>query len=72
MKVSNKGYFNPKIVKLVSFTLISLCLLGSIVLCVMAIWNYGNRDTLWRMIATLGIVGLGTGIFATVNGMFGE
>lgn len=72
MKSSNKGFFNPKIVKTVSFALISLCLLGSIVLCVMAIWNYGNRDTLWRSIATLGIVGLGTGIFSIVNDMFGE
>jgi hypothetical protein len=72
MKGSNKGFFNPKIVKTISFSLISLCLLGSVVLCVMAIWNYGNRDTLWRAIATLGVVGIGTGIFSTVNGMFGD
>lgn len=72
MKIKNKGFFNPKIVKTISFTLITICLLGSIVLCIMAIWNYADRDTLWRMIATLGVIGLGSAVFAWVNGVFGE
>lgn len=71
MKIGSKGFLNPKIVKTVAFILISFCLIGCIVLCVMAIWNLADRDTLWRMIATLGIIGLGTAIYAKVNGMFG-
>ncbi len=72
MKIGNKGFFNPKIIKAVAFTLISLCIIGSIVLCIMAIWDYADRDTLWRMIATLGVIGLGSAIFAFINGVFGD
>jgi len=72
MKLGQKGFFNPKIIKTIAFTLISLCLIGSIVLCIMAIWDYADRDTLWRMIATLGVIGLGSAVFAYVNGIFGD
>jgi len=72
MKIGNKGFFNPKIIKTIAFSLISLCIIGSIVLCIMAIWNYADRDTLWRMIATLGIIGLGSAVFAFINGVFGD
>lgn len=72
MKIGNKGFFNPKIIKTISFSLISICIIGSIVLCIMAIWDYADRDTLWRMIATFGVIGLGSAIFAFINGVFGE
>jgi uncharacterized membrane protein YqjE len=72
MKIGQKGFFNPKIIKTIAFTLITLCLIGSIVLCIMAIWDYADRDTLWRMIATFGIIGLGSAVFAYINGIFGE
>jgi hypothetical protein len=72
VKIGNKGFFNPRIIKTIAFTLISLSIIGCIVLCIMAIWDYADRDTLWRMIATLGVIALGSGVFAFVNGMFGE
>ena len=72
MKFSEKGFFKPKVIKTISFSLISLCLIGSIVLSIMAIWDYANTDTLWRMIATMGVVGLGSAIFAYINGGFGD
>ena len=72
MKIGDKGFFNAKIIKTIAFTLISICIIGSIVLCVMAIWDYADRDTLWRMIATLGIIGLGSAVFAFINGVFGD
>lgn len=72
MKIGNKGFFNAKIIKTIAFSLISLCIIGSIVLCIMAIWDYADRDTLWRMIATLGIIGLGSAVFAFINGVFGD
>jgi uncharacterized membrane protein YqjE len=72
MKLGQKGFFNPKIIKTIAFTLITLCLVGSIVLCIMAIWDYADRDTLWRMIATFGVIGLGSAVFAYVNGIFGD
>lgn len=72
MKSKGKGFLNPKIVKAVSFSLITICIFASIILSIMAIWNYGNRDTLWRMIATLGVIGMGAGLFAYFNGIFGD
>jgi hypothetical protein len=72
MKIPTKGFFNPRIIKTVAFTLITLCLIGSIVLSILAIWDYADRDTLWRMIATFGVIGLGSAIFAYVNGVFGD
>lgn len=72
MKLPQKGFFNPKIVKTIAFTLISICILGSIVLSIMAIWDYADKDTLWRMIASFGVIGLGSAIFAYVNGVFGD
>jgi len=72
MKIGNKGFFNAKLIKTIAFSLISICIIGSIVLCIMAIWNYADRDTLWRMIATLGIIGLGSAVFAFINGVFGD
>jgi len=72
MKISKKGFFNPRIVKTISFTLIMLCLLGCIVLSIMAIWDFAKSDSLWRMIATFGVIGLGSAIFAYINSAFGE
>ncbi|MBA7518391.1 hypothetical protein ES705_10461 [subsurface metagenome] len=31
-----------------------------------------DRDTLWRMIATLGVIGLGSAVFAFINKVFGD
>ena len=72
MKFGSNGFFNPRIIKTVTFTVITLCLIGSIILCIMAIWDYAESDTLWRMIATLGVIGLGSAIFAYLNGIFGN
>jgi uncharacterized membrane protein YqjE len=72
VKIGNKGFFNAKVIKTIAFSLISICIIGSIVLCIMAIWDYADRDTLWRMIATLGIIGLGSAVFAFINGVFGD
>lgn len=72
MKIGKKGFFNPKAVKTVAFTLITLCLIGSIVVSIMAIWDYADSDTLWRMLATMGVIGLGSAVFAYTNHIFGE
>ena len=72
MNLDQKGFFNPRTVKAIAFTLITLCLVGSIVVCVLAIWDYADKDTLWRMVATLGVIGLGSAVFAYINRVFGE
>ena len=72
MKLSEKGFFRPRTVKAIAFSLISLCLVGSVVVCIMAIWDYADKDTLWRMVATMGVIGLGSAVFAYINRAFGE
>lgn len=73
MKLSpGKGFFNPRVVKAISFYLISSCIILSVILSIMAIWDYAQNDTFYRMIATLGVIALGSAIFSYVNGVFGE
>jgi hypothetical protein len=66
-----KGVFDPKRVRFVSFSVISLGLFGTALLCVLAIWNYASRDTAWRALATLGVLSAAAVVFTAINEMFG-
>lgn len=67
-----KGFFPPKVVRSVAFYIISLCIVASVVVCILAIWDFAQKDTLWRLIASFLVVAAGTALFAVVNGVFGE
>jgi hypothetical protein len=67
-----KGYFPPHIVRAVSFYIISLCIAASVVVCILAIWDFARKDSLWRLVASFLVVGVGTAAFAMVNGIFGD
>lgn len=67
----SKGFLNPKVVKAFSFYIISLCILFIVVMCILAIWEYANPDIVWRSVATLGVIGVGTAVFSYINGVFG-
>ncbi len=67
-----RGYFPPHIVRAVCFYIISLCLIASVIVCILAIWDFAKKDSLWRLIASFLVVGAGTATFALVNGIFGE
>lgn len=69
---SGKGFLPPAVVKAVAFYLISLCILAGVVVCILAIWDFARRDTLWRFASSFLVVAAGTLLFACVNGMFGE
>ena len=71
-KKSGKGFLPPAIVKLVAFYIISLCILAGVVVCILAIWDFTHRDTLWRFASSFLVVSAGTLLFAFVNGVFGE
>lgn len=71
-KKSAKGFFPPAIIKMAAFYIISLCILAGIVMCILAIWDFARRDTLWRFASSFLVVAAGTVLFAFVNGMFGE
>lgn len=67
-----KGFFPPKIVRAVSFYIISLCIVASVIVCILAIWDFTKKDALWRLIASFLVVAAGTALFAFINGVFGE
>ncbi len=67
-----KGFVNGRMVKLVTFTIITICLIGVIMLAIFSVWDYTDQDTLWRAMATLAIVGIGFFSFYVLNGYFGE
>jgi hypothetical protein len=68
---SNKGYLNPRFVKSITFYIISACLILSVIVCILAIWDYANTDSFWRMIATFSVIAVGSAVFAFINGIFG-
>lgn len=70
-KKSGKGFFPPAAVKAAAFYIISLCIFAGIVVCILAIWDFAQRDTLWRFASSFLVVGAGTLLFSIVNGMFG-
>lgn len=71
-RAAGRGFFPPRIVRAVSFYIISFCIAASVVVCILAIWDFTKKDALWRLVASFVVVGAGTALFALVNGIFGE
>lgn len=67
-----RGFFSPKIVRAVSFYIVSLCIVASVLVSILAIWDFTKKDSLWRLIASFLVVAAGTALFAFVNGIYGE
>lgn len=66
-----KGIVEPKLVRIISFTIITLSLVACTVLCILAIWKFTESDAVWRAIATFIVVSVATGIFTFVNEKLG-
>jgi uncharacterized membrane protein YqjE len=66
-----KGVLEPKLVRTISFIIITVSLVSSTVLCIWAIWQTEVYDTVWRAIATFIVVSVATGIFTFVNEKLG-
>ena len=66
-----KGFLNPKIVKAVTFYIITTCVILSVIVCILAIWDFAKEDVLWRMVATFLVIAMGSALFAFVNYIFG-
>jgi drug/metabolite transporter (DMT)-like permease len=65
------GYLNSRIVKAVTFYIITGCVIASVILCILAIWEFAEPDVFWRMIATFFVIAFGSGVFAFINNLFG-
>jgi hypothetical protein len=70
-KLGRRGFLNSKIVKAVTFYTIALCILASVILCILAIWEFADTDVFWRMLATFFVIAFGSGVFAIINHLFG-
>ncbi len=66
-----KGVVEPKLVRIISFTVITVSLVACTVLCILAIWQFTQSDAVWRAIATFIVVSIATAIFTFVNEKLG-
>ena len=67
-----RGFLNPHIVHAVAFWIITTCIVVAVVAAILAIWEFTKTDVLWRTVATCLVIGVGTLLFAWVNGLFGD
>jgi len=66
-----KGYFNPSKVKKFSFFTITLCVIFSVAVSILAIWDFAGHDVLYRTLTTLGVIILGCILFTIINEHYG-
>jgi Na+-transporting NADH:ubiquinone oxidoreductase subunit NqrB len=66
-----RGVVQPKIVRIISFIVITMSLVACTVLCILAIWKFTESDAVWRAIATFIVVSIATAIFTFVNEKLG-
>ena len=66
-----RGVVNPALVRIISFVVITVSLVASTLLCILAIWDFTKSDAIWRAIATFIVVIIATAIFTVVNEKLG-
>ena len=66
-----KGVVEPKLVRIISFIIITISLVACTVLCILAIWQFTQSDAVWRAVATFIVVSIATAIFTFVNEKLG-
>ena len=70
-KTELRGVVEPKLVRIISFIVITISLVACTVLCILAIWKFTESDAVWRAIATFIVVSIATAIFTFVNEKLG-
>jgi hypothetical protein len=68
---SGKGYLNPRVVRALTFYVITACIILSVIACILAIWDYADKDVFWRMVSTFAVIASGSALFALINNIFG-
>jgi hypothetical protein len=68
---NKKGFINPIAVKIVSFSVLVICIIISAIACILAIWDFTKDDVLWRTVATCFVVSGGMMAFGVVNNLYG-
>lgn len=71
LKKELRGVVNPRLVRMISFVIITVSLVAATILCILAIWDFTKQDAIWRAIATFIVVIISTAIFTVVNEKLG-
>ena len=71
-KKKQKGFLSPRGVKSAVFIIMTLCVIFGVVVSILAIWDFAKSDVLWRTLATLGVIWLGSLVFSIINTRFGD
>lgn len=66
-----RGVIEPRLVRNISFAVITFSLVVCTVLCILAIWQFAQSDAVYRAIGTFLVVIVATGIFTFVNEKLG-
>jgi uncharacterized membrane protein YbhN (UPF0104 family) len=66
-----KGFLNQHKVRTVTFYIITACIILSVIVSILAIWDFAKTDAFWRMISTFAVIALGSAVFAFINKVFG-
>ena len=66
-----RGFINPRLVRMVSFAVLTVCILICVVACILAIWDFTKTDALWRTVATCFVISGGMMAFGVINSLYG-
>ena len=66
-----RGFINQRIVQAVSFAVLVICIIISVMACILAIWDFTKTDALWRTVATCIVVSGGMMAFGVINVLYG-
>lgn len=69
-KKKKRIYLKQKKVKAVTYVIIIICIILIIAVSLLKVWNVINQELFWKSIITLLVIGIGSGIFTLVNGLF--
>ncbi len=69
---TRRGVLNATYVRVAAFAFIGLSIFASAVVCLLAVWDYADRDTAWKALASLGIIAASMAGFVVVNESFGR
>ena len=71
-KKSKQGLLDSNKVRIITFSVITLCIIISVLSSILAVWDFTNQDSLWRTVATCLIIGAGMITFSVVNTFYGK
>ena len=66
-----RGFINPHLVRLASFTVLTICIIICAVACILAIWDFTKTDALARTVATCVVISGGMMGFGVINALYG-